>query len=724
VTEAPSTLLFIRRMFTYLGSYRWQTATIALLLVLESTFGALIPLSLMFLIDRALVQRDRRSLLLTILFLAGAGLTISAAGLVRDYLLTRIQARVLSDIRARMFQHLQRLSLSFYARTQTGEILSRFTTDLASIESAMTSAVPWGILPGLDCLLSTVLLLALDWRLGLLAMLIWPWCLLVPKSLVPKVASASYLRKASDDEIMNAVQENLLAQPVVKAFALERSSIAGFLLRNTRLQQISIRVSFLSAMLERSAGAGTVVLQVLTMGVGAYMAFNGSLSIGTLASFQALFITLSYSLLYFTQYLPGLAPAAAGMERIEQLLSVHSGVPDAPNAPDLPRFSKSIEFQDVVFGYSESQTNLKDVSLVIPQGTSVALVGSSGSGKSTMLNLLLRFYDPNGGRIVIDGLDLRGVTQDSLRSQIGVVFQDSFLFNTTLRENIRVGRPSAMDPEIEAAAREAEIHDFIVSLPEGYSTMAGERGGRLSGGQRQRIAIARALLRDPAILLFDEATSALDPSTETALNETIRRAALGRTILSVTHRLASTPGADTIFVFDRGLLVERGCHSDLMASDGMYAHMWNKQSGFTLHEDGARVEIDIERLRKLPILADLENELLRELQPHFATDEFPEGRVIIHEGDAGNRLYIIVRGAVAVRKGDEAIAVLQDGDYFGEIALLKNSPRTATVQAIKPSLCVSLTRQTFMAIIGKYPQVCRQVTEVAHARLAKIGGVW
>jgi ATP-binding cassette subfamily B protein len=451
------------------------------------------------------------------------------------------------------------------------------------------------------------------------------------------------------------------------------------------------------------------------------------LSVGTLASFQALFITMSYSLLYFTEYLGSLPPAAAGLQRVEELLGEASEVADKPDAALLPRLTGSIEFHDVTFAYPQAGASLRNVTLEIPHASSVALVGASGSGKSTLLSLLMRFYDPASGSVSIDGLDLRDVTQQSLRGQIGIVFQESFLFNTTLRENIRLGRPDATDGEVEEAARAAEIHDFIRSLPLGYETVAGERGSKLSGGQRQRIAIARALVRNPAILLLDEATSALDPETEQALNETINRAARGRTLIFVTHRLASAALADTIFVFDKGQLVEQGRHAPLLGADGIYARLWRKQAGFRLHGD--TVEVDIQRLRDLPILSGLDAALLSDLAGHLTTEQFPADRIIVHEGDPGARFYIIVRGTVAVEQESQnapprLLGVLQDGDFFGEIALLKDSPRTATVRAMQPSLCVSLSRQSFRTLLSKYPNVRQQVLETAQARYAKLGRTW
>ena len=729
-TSTTGIPVFVRAILGYLRPYRSQSMLLALLLVLESLLAALIPLSLKFIIDSGLIERDQRTLAMALGFLAVAGIIVSVGGLFRDYVLSGLQAGVLSDIRAGMFEHLQELSPAFYARTRTGEILSRFSTDLASVENAVTTAVQRGILPALNCIVATVILIALDWRLAVIALLIWPWFLLVPRALVPKVSDASYERKTRDDKIMIALQENVAAQAVVKAFSLERFSTSAFLDRNADLKRSSNRAELLGALLERSTVVGVLLLLVVTMSAGATFAYAGNITIGTLVAFQALFLTLSYSLLYVTQYLPNLAPAAFGMKRIMDLLGESSHLADVPGVVALPRPEKSIEFRHVTFGYDPSHPNIRDVNLSVPHGTSVAIVGPSGSGKSTLLTLLMRFYDPQEGSVLIDGHDLRSVANDTLRRHMGIVFQDSFLFNLTLLDNIRLGRLDATDEEVIEAARAAEIHDVICSLPAGYSTVAGEGGSQLSAGEKQRIAIARALVRNPAILLLDEATSALDPPTEQALNATIHRLGQGRTVISATHRLASTAGADMIFVMDKGAVVEHGRHSMLLPAAGLYSRLWNKQAGFTLHDHGDRVEIDIARLQSLPILSSLDQALLSEMQSQFDTEHYPAGRVIVHEGDAGDRFYVLVRGAATVTKanrdGDnpEVLGVLQDGDFFGEIALLKDTPRTATVRAIQTCICVSLRRENFMAILNRFPHVREQVTQIARARYAQLGQGW
>lgn len=713
---------FSQRVFSALSPYRLQTVWILLGLLLEMGFSGSVPMSFKFLIDNAILPQDRSLLFLILSLLAGGVVIVSIAGLGRDYLYAKICAALLNDFRARLFSHLQRLSFGFYSRTTYGDILARFSTDLAAVENALTAAIPWAILPTLDLLFSAFLLFTLDWRLASLSMLVFPLSLLGPRIFAPRASSASYERKQQEAQLITAVQESLDAHPVTKAFGLEPHMQARFRERLGELASNSIRVGFLSALVERSAGSGILVLQVVIIGAGVYMTFNEMLTLGSLVSFQSLFLTLSWSLSYVTQYVPTLVQASGGLQRIDDLLNETPQIVDRSNAVTLPRFVKNITFEEVNFGYTAQAQTLEKVSFTIHVGESVAFVGASGSGKSTILKLLARFYDPTAGRITIDGQDLQSVTQDSLRTQIGFVFQDSFLFNTTVRENIRLGQPEATDAEVRSAGEAAEVTTFLRNFPQGYETRVGERGGQLSGGQRQRVAIARALLRDPTILLLDEATSALDVETEMAINATLARVARGRTVISVTHRLASALQADRIFVLDQGRLVEQGKHEALLAQGGLYTHLWRKQSGFVVSKDGTHAEVETHRLRAIAMLAELDEILLQEIARSFIVERFPEDRIIFREGDPGDKFYIIVRGEVSVTtRGstgqEQALGVLQDGDYFGEIALLRDLPRTATVQTRAPSLLLSFQRQQLLRLMEKAPHLQTLLERAINTRL-------
>ena len=376
------------------------------------------------------------------------------------------------------------------------------------------------------------------------------------------------------------------------------------------------------------------------------------------------------------------------MKRVQELLAIQPEVRDADRARSLPRLTRAIELSGVSFGYTPHSLNLVDVSLTIAKGSEVAFVGSSGSGKSTILNLIMRFYDPLQGAITFDDHGLKLVTSESLRSQLGVVFQNNLLFNTSIRENIRMGNLGCTDGAIEEAARMAEIHDFILQLPGGYDTLVGEGGERCP--EAKSIAIARAIVRQPEILILDEATSALDPATEAAINATLERLGRNRTVIWVNHRLASTAHVDQIFVLEAGRISQRGTHKELLGADGAYRTLWQKQSGFILDEAGDRVEVESSRLARIPLLGELDLDLLEQLTHLFVTEKYPAGRVVIHEGDEGDRFYLVVRGTVGVFRltadgAESFVSRLQDGDHFGDIALLKKIARTASVRTRLPA---------------------------------------
>jgi ATP-binding cassette subfamily B protein len=337
------------------------------------------------------------------------------------------------------------------------------------------------------------------------------------------------------------------------------------------------------------------------------------------------------------------------------------------------------------------------------------------------LNLLMRFYEPGEGRVTLDGVDIREATLESVRGQMGVVFQDSVLFNISILENVRLGNLDASDEEVEEACRTAQIHDVIMSLPDEYDTPVGERGSRLSGGQRQRLAIARAVLRNPTILILDEATSALDSHTEAAINETLSLVGRGRTTVSVTHRLSSVVNAHHIYVLDAGELAQQGTHDELLDRGGLYARLWQEQGGAVGSVDQAREEVS--HLAAIPMFADLDAAHLGRLAARLVTERFSAGEEIIREGESGDRLYVVASGEVEVVGRDplgseRPMAVLREGDYFGEIALLREAPRNATCRARTAVRAHTLAKVDFNALLESVPELREGVEQMITQRLA------
>jgi ATP-binding cassette, subfamily B, bacterial len=563
----------LRPVFAFLRPYYRKRGSVLALLALgvlaETSYNVAFPLSLKYLIDDALLKQNHEALVWILIVLGVLAVVISTVAICVEYLNARLAAAILRDIRHSLFDHLQSLSLHFYSRTTAGEVISRFSTDLGEVEGAVRYWLGMGLTPALELIIAVALLFYLNWPLAMAAMLIWPLTLIGPRIFSPRAVAATYRKKQLEADTLNIVQENVLAQPVIKVFGLQAIAKVWLRRRSIPLAASSVQVNFLSAMVERSVATAVLLLHLVILGFGAWLAFHKRITIGTLVTFESVFWELSYNIGYISQFFPEVMQAAGSIRHMNELFDQKPRINDAPDAIALPRLQREIVFDCVSFGYNGTDRHLSKVSFRIPRGSRAAIVGPSGSGKSTILNLILRLYEPVEGSVCVDGYDLRKVTRESLLSQIAVVFQESFLFHTTIRENIRLGRADASDKDVEAAARAAEIHDFIESLPLGYDTNAGERGSLMSGGQRQRIAIARALVRDPAILLLDEATSALDHATEAAILATLRRAAAGRTVITVTHRLSSAVDADIVLVMGGGELVEAGGHEILR-------RLWNE----------------------------------------------------------------------------------------------------------------------------------------------------
>ena len=567
----------LRFLSPYLRPYGKHLILIAVLLAVQTVFNASFPLATQYLIDEGLIERDWNALVLVLIFLSAAAIGVSVTAIGNDYLYSRVFSNVVKDIRISLFEQLQKLPMPFFQRTPSGNILSRFSGDIVASENMLVQLIPWLIMPLLEVIYATVLMFYFNFWLGLIGLLVFPMILAGPSIFSRMAFALSYDKRSREADILSAAQENLQAQPVVKAFGLRRRSVGQFRGLNESWTAHAFKVYFLSALSASSAYMGVYIIHIVVIILGAYWAFNGEMSIGTLVAFESMFVSMGYALTDLTQFVPTLAQASGSMQHLNEVFDEKPSLTDAPDAIVLPPMQHKVSFENVSFAYDTGKMVLKAANFDVAKGSYVAVVGRSGSGKSTILSLLMRFYDPTSGRVAIDGTDIRAVTQDSLRAQIGIVFQESFLFSASILDNIRMGKQDATVEEVEAALRTAEIWETVSALPQGIDTPVGERGGKLSGGQRQRIAIARALVRDPTILVLDEATSALDAIAEAALNVTLQRIARERTVINVTHRLSNVVNADMIVVIDAGDIVETGSHSELLARDGRYAHLWRTQ---------------------------------------------------------------------------------------------------------------------------------------------------
>jgi ATP-binding cassette subfamily B protein len=548
---AMSVREFLGWLWERCRSRRTAAALILIACAIETAYFWVVPLSFRSLIDNAVGPRDRQALI-SVLGILFAGVAIaSIASIQRGRLYAHLQSQIVSDTRFLIFRKVQQLPIAHFNSIPSAEVLARASSDLAAVEGALASSVSWGLMPALDAFVGTVVLFVLDWRLALIAALLWPWCAVVPARVGTAVTADSYERRRRETRTLRVLHQAIDGHATIRAYNYEEHTAREFIVRDADLFATSVRVNFRLTLMDQGAMLGMLLIQVIVIGVGSWLAFNGSLTVGTLAAFQGLCLSVSSSLVHASEYTRDVFPARAALRRIQEFLAQPESAPDAAGARVPGPLAGAIELRDVTLARG-GRTLLDRVNLRIPRGSFTAIVGSSGAGKSTIISLLLRFEDPTAGRVTVDGVDLRSLQQRAWRAQLGVVFQDHFLFASTVRENIWVGRPDATDAMIERAARDAEIHDAIVRRPEGYDTPMGERGRHFSGGERQRIALARALLRDPAVLILDEAGSALDPETDAAIAATLRRIAGPRTVVAVAHRLESIAGADQIVVLRHG----------------------------------------------------------------------------------------------------------------------------------------------------------------------------
>jgi ATP-binding cassette subfamily B protein len=563
----------------FLKNYRRILALVVLGVLVETLFNVIMPLSLKFLIDDALGEEDLEALVKILSVLASAGIITSIVAIWYERWDAKLAASLISDVRTNLFEHVQNLPSAYFARTKRGEILSRFSVDLTAFEGSIKNFASNATLPFLELIAGIILMLFLNWQLAAISLLVFPITLIGPRILTPKAVLANYEQKLNESALLGMVQENVAAQAVIKAFSLQRRTLGWFTMRNIEARRKISSATFLSTMVERTVTISVLLLHLVVLATGAYLATKGHITIGTFVTFESAFWEVSYNIAHIMHFIPVSITSAAAVRHIQELLDEPTRGADRPGAPDLPRITDDITFDDVTFQYEGSQKPVLDhFNLKLKVGKTIAVVGPSGSGKSTLLNLILRLYVPDEGRVTIDGVDIRKVTRESLRSSMAVVFQENMLFNMSIRENIRLGKEGATDQEVEQAARKAEIHRYIMSLPQKYDTSVGERGDTLSGGQRQRIAIARAIVRNPSILLLDEATSALDQTTEAAINRTLLKVAKNRTMIFSTHRLTSVVDMDEIVVISGGQAIERGSHAELIAANGVYRKLWDDQS--------------------------------------------------------------------------------------------------------------------------------------------------
>jgi subfamily B ATP-binding cassette protein MsbA len=570
------------RLLRYLKRYWLWVVMSTISLLFLTILNLLPPLFQKQIIDEVIGNRllDRLSLL--IWGLIGVYALTRLLNFVEQYLRHVLGERFILDFRVLLYDYLQRLSISFFENQQTGEIMSRITNDVNALEDFVTHSVGFVIVDLLRLVGTAIILFVLDWRLALLTLLPVPVLAVAMRLFNTRVRPIYRQIRDRLGDINAELQDNISGIRVIQAFGQERHELDRFTQRSTRYYEERVKGIRYWATFFPAMGFVASLGMVIVLGFGVYRVFSGALTLGGLVAFISYVSSFYEPINRLVQVDNIVQQAIAAGERVFELLDTVPEIEDAPDAIELPAIQGAVAFEEISFRYGTGEEVLRNVSFQMEPGQVVALVGPSGAGKTSIANLIPRFYDPVSGRVTVEGHDVRKVKLASLRRLVAVVLQDTFLFNGTVRDNIVYGKPDAGEDEMIIAAKAAYAHEFIVNLPEGYDTEIGERGVKLSGGQKQRLALARAILTDPRILILDEATSSVDAEAEYLIQQALEKVLEGRTALIIAHRLSTIRHADKIIALEDGRIVEVGDHCELLARGGLYSQMYRRQYDLTV----------------------------------------------------------------------------------------------------------------------------------------------
>lgn len=565
------------RLLNYIKPYTKTIITAIFCIIVAAGSNLYVPWIIKDMIDKVLAEKDMEMLNYISIGIVVVFLIRGIFYFAQSYLVSYVGQRVVIDIRGQLYRKFQRLPLAYYDNHRTGELMSYISNDVAALQNAMVDKLIELITESSIFVGSLAMMFYLDWKLSLLTFAVVPMVGQAMKIFGRKLKRSGTLIQERLADMTAFLQESLAAVRVVKSFVREQHEIERYDRENERNFEAAMLNIRLMSMLTPTVEFLAALAVTVIVWFGGYEVVEGKITAGALVAFLTYAVNLANPVKRISRVFGTLQQAMAAADRVFELMDLPETIGDKPEAKPLSRVTGSVKVENVSFSYGEDAPALRNISFEVKPGQMVAFVGPSGAGKSTIANLLPRFYDVTEGSILVEGMDVRDVTLGSLREQIGIVPQETMLFSGSVWENIRYGRLDATDEEVVAAAKAANADEFIRQLPEGYDTKLGERGVNISGGQRQRLAIARAILKDPQILILDEATSALDTESEKVVQAALDRLMVGRTSFVIAHRLSTILGADRILVIDHGEIVEAGTHEELLAKGGLYSNLYNIQ---------------------------------------------------------------------------------------------------------------------------------------------------